>query len=215
MRVLAGFGYVRELGEGIPRMFAEMEREGFYPPRFDSIAGVTFTVTLRNEPVYSRQTLSWLQAFGELKLSGDQKRLLAYAHAHGNRFTSRDYQKLTGLDIYGASSSIKELIRKGAARSTAKGSRIYEVVSPADLTVTVPLAVAALLPVLAAGGAVTNHDIRQSLQTSRVSATRIANDLCRAGWLQRQGSGRWTRYLLTPEAMNQLRNVSVEAEGDS
>lgn len=102
VRVLADLGYMRELGEGIPRMFAEMEREGFYPPRFDDIGGVSFQVTLRNQPVYDHATLEWLQRFKDLDLSGDQKRLLAYAHAHGNRFTSRDYQKLTGLDIYKA-----------------------------------------------------------------------------------------------------------------
>jgi ATP-dependent DNA helicase RecG len=32
-RVLAELGFVRELGEGVPRMIAEMERQGFYPPR--------------------------------------------------------------------------------------------------------------------------------------------------------------------------------------
>lgn len=71
-RVLAALGYMRELGEGIPRMFAEMEREGFYPPRFDSIGGLSFQVALRNQPVYDRDTSIWLQQFSDLGLSGDQ-----------------------------------------------------------------------------------------------------------------------------------------------
>ena len=56
--------------------------------------------------------------------------MLAYAHAHSDRFTSRDYQKVINTDIYGASSAIKDMIRKDVARSTGKGSRVYEVREP-------------------------------------------------------------------------------------
>ncbi len=32
VRVLSDFGYMREQGEGIPRIFEAMERDGLYPP---------------------------------------------------------------------------------------------------------------------------------------------------------------------------------------
>ncbi|HPC49849.1 MAG TPA: ATP-binding protein, partial [Kiritimatiellia bacterium] len=63
VRTLTVLGYMRELGEGVPRMFQEMERAGCYPPRFDAIGGAVTQVTLRNEPIYDRTTLEWLKQF--------------------------------------------------------------------------------------------------------------------------------------------------------
>lgn len=130
VRVLTDLGYMREQGEGIPRMFEVMEREGFSPPELLLEADAIFTVTLKNTPVYSLETLRWLAQFDSLSLSGNQKRLLAYAKEHGNAFTSRAYQKLVNVDLYTASREIKDLIRKGIVRLPKKGGRIYELSSP-------------------------------------------------------------------------------------
>src|SRR3989337_2092439 len=62
VRVLADMGYLREMGEGVPRMFQEMEHHGLRPPEF-SIEGFMFVVTLRNTPVYDEATLRWLNQF--------------------------------------------------------------------------------------------------------------------------------------------------------
>lgn len=215
VHVLADLGYMRELGEGIPRMFAEMEQEGFYPPHFDDIGGVSFQVILRNQPVYDHATLEWLQQFSGFSLTGDQKRLLAYAHAHGDRFTSRDYQKLTRLDIYAASNSIKDLIRKGIVRSIGKGSRIYEIFEPSKTTPEMPTELTRLLPALQKKREITNEDIREVLGVSRPTAARLANDLCEKGWLERHGAKRWTRYRLASRYMNQSPNVSNVSGADS
>jgi DNA-binding MarR family transcriptional regulator len=177
-------------------MFAEMEREGFYPPRFDDIGGVSFQVTLRNQPVYDHATLEWLQRFKDLDLSGDQKRLLAYAHAYGDRFTSRDYQKLTGLDIYRASNSIKDLIRKGAVRSTEKGSRIYKIEELTARQPIVPDELRRLLPILQQKGFIQNKDVCRTLGAKPKTATRLLDRLVMEGWLERAGERRGTRYVL-------------------
>ena len=97
VRVLTDFGFMREQGEGIPRMFEAMEGQGLYPPDLRLEADAIFIVTLKNTPVYSPDTLRWLAQFEVLKLNGDQKRLLAYAREHGLTFTSRAYQKLVAL----------------------------------------------------------------------------------------------------------------------
>lgn len=194
VHVLTDLGYMRELGEGIPRMFNEMEQQGFYPPRFESVGGMNFEVVLRNQPVYGRETMEWLRRFDAHDLSGDQKRLLAYAHAHSNRFTSREYQKLSGLDLYGASNSIKDLIRKSIVHALEKGGRIYEVPDAPQMEVGMPDEMEQLLPLLQAKASISNEDIRGALGVSRASATRVANELVRTDWLERQGTGRWTRY---------------------
>ena len=66
VRVLADLGYLREMGEGVPRMFQEMETYGLHPPEF-SAEGFVFTVTLRNAPVYDEATLRWLNQFATIK----------------------------------------------------------------------------------------------------------------------------------------------------
>ena len=50
VRVLTDMGYMRELGEGVPRMFEVMEREGLKPPEFHVEGGAIFTVILHNTP---------------------------------------------------------------------------------------------------------------------------------------------------------------------
>jgi len=193
VRVLTDFGYMQELGEGIPRMFAEMEREGFYPPRFQDVGGVTFAVTLQNQPIYDPETLQWLAGFADLGLSGDQKRLLAWARSHGDCFTSREYQKLCDLDIYGASSSIKELIRKDAARQIKKGGRVYEVLDRRQAA-ELPPEFQKMLGVLTRNGALANRDIRDVLGVDRQTALRFARKWVERGLLVREGEKRGAVY---------------------
>ncbi len=183
VRVLADLQYMRDVGEGVPRIFDEMDRAGCYPPRFEIVGGFVFEMTLRNEPIYDRKTLEWLKQFTEVELSGDQKRMLAYAHAHGDRFTSREFQKVIGTDIYGASSAIKDMIRKGVARSTGKGSRMYEVKEPFKQHPDTPTELAYLLPVLQRQGSVSNTDVRRIGGVARNTAARILSDLVAAEWL--------------------------------
>ena len=197
VRVLTDWDYMREQGEGVPRMFEVMERGGLYPPEFRLEAEVIFTVVLRNTPVYGLETARWLKQFETLGLSGDQKRLLAYARGHGGTFTSRAYQKLVGVDLYTASRDIKDLIRKGIVRLPRKGGRVYELCSPeTGVMPERPPEYVALEPILEQRGFVKNKDIRSTLGISRRQATRVAEQLCNLGLLKPEGERRWRRYLL-------------------
>jgi len=197
-RVLTAWEYMREQGEGVPRMFEAMEREGLYPPEFRLEAEAVFTVVLRNTPIYSPETFRWLKQFEPLGLNGDQKRLLAYAKERGGTFTSRTYQKLVGADIYTASRDIKDLIHKGIVRLPQKGGRVYELCPPeikADQEE--PGEYLALESLLRSQGFVTNTDIRAALGVSRRQASRVAERLCDLGLLKPEGERRWARYLPT------------------
>lgn len=216
VRVLADLGYMQELGEGIPRMFEEMERQGFYPPLFEDIGGVSFQVKFRNQPVYDRATLEWLQGFQEQNLSGDQKRILAYAHAHNEHFSSRDYQKLTGLDIYSASNSIKDLIRKGVVRSIRKRGRTYEVVKSEVKILELPEGLKTILPILVEKGCITNAELRPVLGlVSRATAHRLLRHWCETGYLQKKGEKRWRVYTPGPKLMHHLTYASCNQESDA
>jgi ATP-dependent DNA helicase RecG len=199
VRVLTDFGYMREQGEGIPRIFEAMEREGLYPPEIRLEASAIFTVTLRNTVAYRQDTLRWLAELKHLDLNGNQKRILAYAREHSNAFTSRDYQGLVGADLYTASREIKDLIRKMVVKLPKKGGRVYELlVSPGGKgPAEKPPEYVALEPVLEDKEFVTNRDIRQALGVSPFSANRVAQRLIESGWLRAEGAKRGRRYFRT------------------
>lgn len=195
VRVLSELGFMREVGEGIPRMFEEMERNGLYPPELAIEAESLFTVRLRNQPVYSPEDLAWLDRYADRALSPDAKRILLYARAHGLSFTSRNYQELCGVDLYTASREIKELIRNGVVRLPQKGGRLYQVVElPGDERPAAPEEFRRIRPALDRRGSVTNQDIREALRISRPQAFRVAKKLVALGILRREGRGRGTRY---------------------
>jgi ATP-dependent DNA helicase RecG len=216
VRVLADLRYMRDLGEGIPRIFSEMDRAGCYPPRFEVVGGFVFQVMLRNEPIYDRATLDWLEAFKDLNLSGDQKRTLAYAHAHGNRFTSREFQKVIGTDIYGASYAIKDLIRKGVVRSTGKRSRIYEVHEPLRVSDEMPVEMKRVLKQLQKKGHLKNEDLQDLLGVSRITAWRLLTSWIQERWVAPKGAkrGRGRFYVPGERLMfqSQTRSSSPETE---
>jgi len=216
VRVLTELGYMRELGEGIPRMFDVMEGEGLYPPEFRLEADVIFTVVLRNTPVYSAEIRKWLRQFESLGLSGNQKRLLAYAREHDGTFTSRAYQKLVGVDIYTASRDIKDLIRKGVARRTKKGGRVYRIVEPsAPSPLPVPEEFIKIEPALQQKGFVQNRDIREMFGVSRLQAWRLLQRLVALGVLKMEGKGRSARYVRAENAALLSRNASSSTRRDT
>jgi len=195
VRVLSDFGYMREQGEGIPRIFEAMERDGLYPPGIRLEAEAIFTVTLRNTVAYSPETLRWLAQFEPQGLNGNQKRILVYAKEHQNAFTSREYQKLVDADIYQASRDIKELIAKRIVKLPRKGGRTYELLPVASgATAEKPPEYVALEAVLKQNGFIKNEDIRKILRISVRQATRIASRLVADGWLRSEGYLKMRRY---------------------
>ena len=203
VRVLTVMGYMRELGEGVPRMFEEMERAGYYPPAFDAIGGAVLQVKLRNEPIYDRATLEWLTHFKYIELTGDQKRILAYAHAHGDRFTSREYQSVLKTDIYGASAAIKDLIRKDVAVLPTKGGKVYMVREPLQAIQEMPKELAHILPALRQKGKLANSEVRLALGLSRMTAARLLKELVAARWLRTTGKrGAGAFYSAGPRLLN-------------
>ena len=195
VRALTDFGYMREQGEGVPRMFEAMEREGLYPPEF-SLAADIFTVTLKNTPIYGMDTIRWLGQYESHGLSGNQKRLLAYAKEHGNRFTSHVYQQLVGIDIYAASRDIKDLIRRGIVRLPQKRGRVYEVLpTEPSAGAEMPPDYAAIEPLLRQSGYVTTATVRETLGISPRQARHTVARLVKAGLLRPVGALRTRRYV--------------------
>jgi ATP-dependent DNA helicase RecG len=79
VRVLVDLGIVRDQGEGIPRMFAEME--GFFlPAPVLDPQGHLFRVTLRNTATLTADDKSFVARLGDAELSDVEFRALLEAH---------------------------------------------------------------------------------------------------------------------------------------
>ncbi|MBI3065889.1 MAG: putative DNA binding domain-containing protein [Deltaproteobacteria bacterium] len=127
VRVLADLGYLREMGEGVPRMFQEMEHHGLRPPEF-STEGFMFVVTLRNTPVYDEDTLRWLNQFRPTDINFRQRRLLAFAYCHGKTFSTAEYERIAEVDRDIAYREIRALIKSGIVAPLKPKSRSYRII---------------------------------------------------------------------------------------
>lgn len=82
MGVLNTLGYVEEYGEGVDRMFREMESRLMEPPAFDATA-VSVTVTLRNRVLVNLDDQVWLSQIARSELTPEECRALIAARRHG------------------------------------------------------------------------------------------------------------------------------------
>ena len=71
-RVLREFGYIRELGEGIRRMYELMKSNELVAPQIES-PNKSFIVTLFYKHIYTKEEKLWLDNFENLNLSREQK----------------------------------------------------------------------------------------------------------------------------------------------
>jgi ATP-dependent DNA helicase RecG len=127
VRALADLGYLREMGEGIPRMFQEMEHYGLRPPEF-STEGFFFVVTLRNTPVYDDDTLRWLNQFRPAEINFRQRRLLAFAYCHGKTFSTAEYERIAEVDRDIAYREIRAMVKSGIVAPLKPKSRSYRII---------------------------------------------------------------------------------------
>jgi ATP-dependent DNA helicase RecG len=125
--VLADLGYLKEMGEGIPRIFQEMEHQGLHPPEF-STEGFVFVVTLRNTPIYDEDTLRWLNQFPRAQINFRQRRLLAYAYCHGKTFSTAEYERIAEVDRDAAYREIRSMVKNGIVAPLKPKSRSYRIV---------------------------------------------------------------------------------------
>ena len=124
-RVLVDCGYMTATGEGLARIFHDMEKQGLNPPELKAEEG-SFSLILSHTPLMDEKTIAWLQQFSRYSMNPRQKRILVYAQAHGLIFSSMDYQRL-GVDRDTAYTEIKELINFGIVQPLKKHGKVYRV----------------------------------------------------------------------------------------
>lgn len=119
-RVLVDLGYMREQGEGIPRMFGEMTTQ-FLPAPLVEVGGKAFKVTLKNTPNITPATAEWLSTVAREGLGENQVHALVLAFAHG-AVTNAELRDATGLDTLTASRILGGLRDRGLLAMRDQGS---------------------------------------------------------------------------------------------
>ena len=191
-RVLAELGVMREQGEGVPRMFEEMERSWLPVPELTNDSD-RFRVVLINRPIFETPDPDWVRHVRELPIAERQKRILAAYPPGANGFQSADYQRLNGVDRDTAYRELMELVELGLLappERRGRGARYDSV----GLRGFVPSARDVLAKRMSAQGFIRNADYREIFGVDRPKAMRALAGLVAETVLRQEGERRGTRY---------------------
>jgi ATP-dependent DNA helicase RecG len=97
MRALKILNLVEEYGEGVDRMFSEMEARLMEPPHFSATSS-SVTVTLHNRSALSIEDQAWLALLGHLDLTVQERRALVISR-HEESVTPRRLCKAFGESV--------------------------------------------------------------------------------------------------------------------
>jgi len=131
-RVLREFGLIRELGEGIRRMFDLMKSNELIPPKLES-PNKSFIVTLYYKFIYTKEEKIWLDRFENYNLSREQKTVVKLG-INGRLISAKEIWEYVGIvdteyyrqliaDLQKKEILISE-IKKPAAQLLAKKQRV-------------------------------------------------------------------------------------------
>ena len=196
MRVLKTLGLVEEYGEGIERMYREMESRLLEPPVFTATDS-SVTVTLYSRSVIDVEDQLWLQALAGVHLTADERRLLLEVRQEGGSTTPRQLREaMPGVDIQGllAGARAKRLLTRIGTRG---GSRyvlsdwIIRTAGGADKT-----GLQALLDEIRRRGSLSTTEGAQVLGASAAAVRSTLRKLEQAGLVRAEGNTRARRYFL-------------------
>ncbi len=192
-RVLAELSLMREQGEGIPRIFEEMEQSWLRLPEFQADEH-TFKIVLRNQPILETPDPKWVRYVEGLPISTRQRRILV-AYLHGS-FASANYQELNEVDRDQAYRELKDLVDLGflTSKGRGRGARYTvhkEMLGRSEQPLT-PERVLVLR--IEQEGSIKNSDYRDAFGVDRRAALAALGDLVTRSILVREGERRRARY---------------------
>lgn len=128
-RVLREFGYIRELGEGIRRMFELMKSNELVEPQISS-PNKSFIVILYYKFIYTKEEKLWLSNFETLTLSREQKTVVRLG-IHGGLISPRQIFDTVGIvdtdayrELINSLQKLGILLRKVSKTSAQSQARV-------------------------------------------------------------------------------------------
>ena len=193
MRVLKTLGYVEEYGEGVDRMFREMEARLMEPPTFEATAD-SVTVTLRNRVLVDVDDQLWLNQLGADELGRDEARVLVAAR-RGGGVTPRALRAwMAEADI---DAMLARLVSKGLLRRVGvRGGSRYVL---SDKTIAqagtgLPDDRQTLLDEIRHRGSLSSAEGAMLIHRDAAYARGLLNELVAAGLIRARGRTRARRY---------------------
>ena len=198
MRVMKTLGLVEEYGEGIDRMYREMEVRLMEPPVFEATTS-SVTVTLRNRMLVDVEDQVWLNQLGR-DVTADERRAVVAARRAG-AVTPRELRAL--LPEADVDAVFRELLAKGLlTRAGRRGGARY-VLSDAMVRRAGSPGMAernrrrqTLLDEIRRRGSLSTADAATVLGTPPAVARGLLNELVRDGLARAAGRTRGRRYYL-------------------
>lgn len=193
-RVLTELGLMREEGEGVPRMFEEMESSFLHPPEFSATSDTT-TVILRNTPIFETADET-LRHIVERLTTVDAYRRVLLLHPGG--FTNEEYRSVNGVDRDEAYRQIKDMVDAGLVLPPGHPGRGKYVLSPDVLQTRAWLEqrLPQVRSLIAEKGSITNAEYRTLFGVSRYVAVNELRRLVDEGLLDLRGAKRGAHYVL-------------------
>ena len=198
MRVMKTMGLVEEYGEGVDRMFREMEARLMEPPVFEATAS-SVTVTLRNRMLVAVEDQVWLNQLGR-DVAADERRAVVAARRTG-AVTPRDLRAM--LPDTDVDALLRRMVTTGLlARIGRRGGARY-VLSDAIVRLTGNPGMAAqnqrrqsLLDAIRRRGSLSTAEAAILLDAAPAVARGLLHELVRVGLARAAGRTRGRRYYL-------------------
>ena len=196
MRILKTVGLVEEYGEGIDRMYREMESRLMEPPMFEATGG-SVTVTLRNRFLVDVEDQVWLMQLGREDLTNNERRALVAARRNG-AVTPRELREVVPEADAGA--VLASAVAKGLlVRIGHRGGSRYALSG----AVTLRAGMGAqngrrqtVIDEIRRRGSISTTEAALLVNAIPSAARRLLDELVQAGLIQARGRTRARRYYL-------------------
>ena len=200
MRVLKALGLVEEYGEGVDRMYREMEARLLEPPLFTATS-TSVRVTLYNRSLVEVQDQAWLSLLESWQLSKEERLALVVAYREGH-VTPRRLREFAGEKDPAA--VLSGAVAKGLLERTGRRGGSRYLLSPEVLTRVGSGGIEALrrrrqvlLDAMRAGDGISTVEAARLIDASMNTTRELLQDLVRAGLARAEGRTRGRRYYPT------------------
>lgn len=201
MRVLKLLALVEEYGEGVDRMFDEMETRLMEPPAFTATPA-SVTVVLHNRSFLSIDDQAWLALLGHMALTPLERRTLVLAR-HERQLTPRRLRAALG-DATDVDGLLSTALSKGLLVREGRGGGAHYLLSDEIVMRAGGGGLEArsrtrqmVLDELQRRGSLSTAEVADALEVDRSLVKQILDDLVRAGAARAEGKTRARRYHLS------------------